>query len=312
MRVTLLAGGVGGSKLADGFQRIVEPGELTVVVNSADDLELFGLEVAPDLDTVLYTLAGIANPDTGWGIAGDTWTALAMLGRYGEPTWFRIGDADLATHVRRTALLRGGATRTQAASDMARALGVPSRVLPMTDDVVRTRLETDAGMLDFQEYFVARRQAPEVRGVRLDGIEGARPSDEVLAALRDTDLIVIAPSNPIVSIGPILSLPGVRDTIASATVPRVAVSPIVAGRALRGPADRMLTSLGHEASALGVARLYIGLVDAFVLDQADRELATAVEELGMRALVTDTVMVSVDDRAALARRILEATEPRRA
>ena len=305
MRVALLAGGVGGSKLADGFQRVLRPGDLTVVVNSGDDLELFGLEVAPDLDTVLYTLAGIANPETGWGIAGDTWTALDMLGRYGEPTWFRIGDADLATHVRRTSLLRAGVTRTEAALDMARALRVPSRILPMTDDVVRTRLETDAGELDFQEYFVARRQQPVVRGVRLAGIESARPSPTVLDALGAAEAIVFAPSNPIVSIGPILALAGIRDAIAGARAPRVAVSPIIAGRALRGPADRMLASLGHEATALGVARLYIGVVDVFVLDEADAGLAGAVEELGMRAVVAPTVMVSEDDRAALARWIVD-------
>ena len=306
MRVALVAGGVGGSKLAHGLQQVLAPGHLSVIVNSGDDLDLWGLEVAPDLDTVLYTLAGIANPDTGWGIAGDTWNALAMLERYGEPAWFRIGDADLATHVRRTALLRQGVTRTQAALDMARALGVPSRVLPMTDQSVRTRVLTDAGELDFQEYFVARRQEPEIRGIRLDGLESARPSPEALEAVRTAEVIVFAPSNPVVSIGPILALPGVREAIAGASVRRVAISPIVAGKALRGPADRMLTSLGHEASALGVARLYAGLVDVFVLDEADRELAPRVGELGMRAHVTDTVMVTPEDRALLARRVLEA------
>ncbi len=305
MRVTLLAGGVGGSKLADGLQRVLPPGDLSVIVNSADDLELFGLEIAPDLDTVLYTLAGIANPETGWGIGGDTWTALGMLGRYGEPTWFRIGDADLATHVRRTALLRAGATRTAAAADMARALGIPSRVLPMTDGVVRTRLDTDEGVLDFQEYFVARRQAPQVRGVRLDGTDEARPTDAVMEALAGAELIVVAPSNPIVSVAPILALRAVREAVATASVPRVAVSPIVAGRALRGPADRMLASLGHEPSALGVARLYTGIVDVFVLDEADRGLTEDVDALGLRAVVAPTVMTTDDDRAALARRVLE-------
>ena len=305
MRVALLAGGVGGSKVADGFQRELAPGDLTVIVNSGDDLELFGLEVAPDLDTVLYTLAGVVNPDTGWGVAGDTWSALEMLGRYGEPTWFRIGDADLATHVRRTSLLRAGWTRTAAAIDMAHALGVPSVVLPMTDGVVRTRLETDAGELDFQEYFVARRQAPEVRAVRFQGVEAAAPSPEVLEALGAAELIVVAPSNPIVSVGPILALPGIRDAMTAGSRPRIAVSPIVAGSALRGPADRMLTSLGHESSALGVARLYAGLVETFVLDDADAALVPQVEALGMRAVAAATVMVDPEDRTALARRILE-------
>ena len=305
MRVTALAGGVGGAKLAHGLQAVLEPGDLSVIVNTGDDLELFGLDVAPDLDTVLYTLAGLANPDTGWGIAGDTWTALEMLGRYGEPTWFRIGDADLATHVRRTALLHAGRTRTEAAADMANALGVPSHLLPMSDDPVRTLLETDAGRLDFQTYFVARGQRDDVRGVILDGIDGARPSEAVLEAIRGADVIVFAPSNPLVSIGPILAVPGVRDAVRRAGAPRVAVSPIVAGRALRGPADRMLASLGHEVTALGVARLYAGLVDVFVVDDADAALIGEIEALGMHAIAAPTVMRTDTDRADLARRLLE-------
>ena len=305
MRVTALAGGVGGAKLAHGLQSVLDPGELSVVINTGDDLEVFGLDVAPDLDTVLYTLAGLANPDTGWGVAGDTWTALEMLGRYGEPTWFRIGDADLATHVRRTALLRAGHTRTAAAVDMARALGVATRLLPMSDDPVRTRVQTDAGLLDFQTYFVARGQRDDVRAIVLDGIDAARPTEAVLTALHDAETIVFAPSNPLVSIGPILAVSGLRDAVERAVVPRLAVSPIVAGRALRGPADRMLASLGHEPTALGVARLYVGLVDAFVLDEADAALASDIEALGMRAVVAPTVMVTDADRAALARRLVE-------
>ena len=305
MRVALLAGGVGGAKLAHGLQAVLEPGELSVIVNTGDDLDVFGLRVSPDLDTVLYTLAGLANPDTGWGVAGDTWTALDMLGRYGEPTWFRIGDADLATHVRRTALLRAGATQTAAALDMTAALGVRSRILPMSDDAVETRLETDAGILDFQEYFVHRGQRDEVRGVILRGIESARLTAAVLDALQAAELVVFAPSNPIVSIGPILALPGARQLVADARVPRVAVSPIVAGRALRGPADRMLASLDHEPTALGVARLYSGLIDVFILDETDAALAPAIEALGMRAVPAPTVMVTDADRADLALRVLD-------
>lgn len=305
MTVTLLAGGTGGAKMAHGFQQVLPPGDLTVIVNVADDTELFGLHVSPDVDTVLYTLAGIANPETGWGVAGDTWTALAMLGRYGGPTWFQIGDADLATHVRRTHLLRDGASLTDATADMATALGVPSRLLPATDDRLRTLLDTDAGELDFQEYFVGRRQEPEVRAARFDGVETARPTDAALDALRDADLIVLAPSNPIVSIGPMLALPGVREALREAAAPKAAISPIIAGRALKGPADRMLASLGHEVTALGVARLYAGVVDTFVLDDADAALAPAVEGLGMDALVLPTVMSTDADRAALARAIME-------
>ena len=309
--MTLLAGGVGGAKLAHGLQQVLAPGALSVVVNTADDFEHFGLHISPDLDTVLYTLAGLANPETGWGIAGDTWTALEMLGRYGEPTWFRIGDADLATHVRRTALLRAGRSPTQAAAEMARPLGVATALLPMSDERVATRVETDAGTLDFQEYFVRRQQRDEVRGIVLSGIEDARATPEVVTAITDANLIVFAPSNPFVSIGPILALPGVRQLITDARTPCVAVSPIVAGRALKGPADRMLASLGHEPSAAGVARLYIGLVDVFVLDEADRELAPAVEGLGMQAVVTQTVMVRDEDRAALGRSVVDAAGVRR-
>lgn len=309
MRVTLLAGGTGGARLAHGFQQVLPPGDLTVIVNVGDDTELFGLHVSPDLDSVLYTLAGMLNPETGWGVAGDTWTALRILGRYGEPTWFRVGDADLATHVRRTRLLRAGATLTDATQAMAEALGVPGRILPATDDPLRTMLGTDQGELEFQDYFVGRRQEPEVRSIRLAGIEVARPTEEVLVALDTADLLVIAPSNPLVSVGPILALPGIREAFAAAGdrgVPRVAVSPIIGGRALKGPADRMLISLGHESSAVGVARIYAGLIDRFVLDEADASLGAAVEALGMAARALPTIMGSDDDRASLARALLPA------
>ena len=309
MKVTLLAGGTGGAKLAHGFQQVLAPGELTVIVNVADDTELHGLRVSPDVDTVLYTLAGLANAETGWGVSGDTWTALHMLGRYGEPTWFRVGDADLATHVRRGHLLAGGASLTDATQSMAEALGVPSHILPATDDPVRTILQTDAGELEFQDYFVRLRQEPEVHSVRFDGIDGARPTDEVRIALDSAELIVIAPSNPIVSVEPILALPGMRQAIRSAGergTRRLAISPIIAGAALKGPADRMLASLGHESSALGVARMYAGLIDAFVIDEADAELAPSVEQLGMEAVVLRTVMRRDADRAALALALLPA------
>jgi LPPG:FO 2-phospho-L-lactate transferase len=303
-RVTLLAGGVGGAKMAHGFQQVLAAGELTVVVNVADDFELFGLHISPDLDTVMYTLAGLADAGTGWGIAGDTHHALEMLGRLGGPTWFSIGDRDLATHVRRTQLRRGGHSLTDVTDALRTALDVPSIALPATDQPVRTTVQTDAGELDFQTYFVARGQRDEVRGVRFDGLPGAAPTAAALDALRDAELVVLAPSNPLVSIGPVLELPGVRAAVAAAR--SVAVSPIVAGRALKGPADRMLVSLGHEATARGVARLYAGLVDAFVLDEADAAQAAEVEALGMRAVVLPTVMRSDADRATLAQQILDA------
>jgi LPPG:FO 2-phospho-L-lactate transferase len=302
--VALLAGGTGGAKMAHGLQQVLPPGDLSVIVNVADDTELFGLHVSPDIDSIVYTLAGILNEETGWGVAGDTWTALDMLGRYGEPTWFRIGDADLATHVRRSHLLRDGATLTDATAAMASALRVQSRILPATDDRIRTILDTDAGTLEFQEYFVGRRQEPAVRGVRIEGIGAARPSPAVVEAIREAEAIVLAPSNPLVSIGPILAIPGVRDAISASAAKRIAVSPIVAGRALKGPADRMLASLGHETTAVGVARMYTAVVDTFVLDEADAALAPSVEGLGMRPLVLPTVMRDHTDRARLARALL--------
>jgi len=305
MRVTLLAGGVGGAKMAHGLQQALAPGELTTIVNVADDFDLLGLQISPDLDTVMYTLAGLANAETGWGLAAETWTALAMLERYAVPTWFRIGDGDLATHVRRTGLLRDGLSLTDATRSMSGALGVPSVVLPASDDRLRTIVQTDDGELDFQTYFVRRQQEPDVRGIRLDGIDGARPTASALDAVGTADLIVIGPSNPLVSIGPILELSGMRQAVIDAPATVVAVSPIIAGRALKGPADRMLASLGHEQSAVGVARIYAGLADRFVLDEADAALAPQVEELGMEVAVLPTVMRSDEDRANLARGILD-------
>ena len=308
MKVTLLAGGTGGAKLAHGLQAVLPPGDLTVVVNVGDDAEHHGLLVCPDLDTVMYTLAGLANREQGWGVAGDTFTAMALLGRYGADTWFRIGDADLATHVRRAHLMAGGASLTDATKAMASALGVPSQLIPATDNRLRTRLATDAGDLDFQAYFVERRQRDEVRAVRFEGVDAARPSPAALVALATADLVVIGPSNPIVSIGPILAIPGMREALVAAPAPRIGVSGIVAGKALRGPADRMLTSLGHESSALGVARLYQGLVERFVIDEADAALGPAIEGLGMAVSILPTVMRDDDDRAQLARALVELGE----
>jgi LPPG:FO 2-phospho-L-lactate transferase len=304
MKVTLLAGGTGGAKLAHGFQMVLPPGDLTVIVNVADDAEHHGLLVCPDLDTIMYTLAGIANRQQGWGVAGDTFTAMTQLTRYGAETWFRIGDADLATDVRRAHLMAGGASLTDATAVMAASLGVPSRLVPATNDRLRTRLTTDAGELDFQAYFVQRKQRDEVRAVRFEGADAARPSPAALVALATAELVVIGPSNPIVSIGPILAVPGMREALIASPAPRIGVSGIVAGKALRGPADRMLTTLGHESSARGVARLYEGLLGQFVIDEQDEALAPAIEALGMGVSVLPTVMQNDDDRASLARALV--------
>jgi LPPG:FO 2-phospho-L-lactate transferase len=305
MRVCALAGGVGGAKLAAGLQQALAPGDLTVVVNTADDFELWGLRICPDLDTVMYTLAGISNPETGWGLAGESFDALEMLARYGEEIWFKLGDRDLATHVLRTARLRAGETLTAVTAGLSGSLGVTSAVLPMSDEEVSTVLKTPAGLLEFQEYFVRRAQRDEVLGVELRGIEYARPTGTVLEAVGEADVVVFCPSNPVVSVGPILALPGMREALASASAPKVAVSPIVGGRALKGPADRMLASLGHEVSAAGVAAMYEGLVDAMVIDRADEDERAGIERLGMRALATDAVMRGEEDRARLAREVVE-------
>jgi len=303
MRIVVLAGGVGGARMAEGFARAVPPQDLTVIVNTGDDFEWHGLVVCPDLDTVMYTLAGIANPETGWGIRGDTWGALEMLGQYGGETWFRVGDRDLATHVYRTFLLRQGLRLSEVTARLRRALRVEVAIWPMSDEPVRTIVDTEEGPLPFQDYFVRRGCQPRVRGFRWEGLEGARLSPEAQAALEKADLVVIAPSNPYVSIGPILALPGVRELLQDRTV--VAVSPIIGGQALKGPAAKMMAELGEAPSALGVARCYRSFLDGFVLDRADAALAPAVEAMGIRPLVTDIRILDPAARLRLAEEILQ-------
>jgi LPPG:FO 2-phospho-L-lactate transferase len=307
-RVVELAGGVGGAKLAEGLQAVV--GErLTVIVNTADDTERHGLLVSADHDTVMYTLAGLENPEFGWGLAGDSWTVMHALERYGEEGWFRLGDLDLATHIVRTDRIGRGGRLTDVLVGLQASLGVRATILPMADEPVRTEVRTDDGWLAFQDYFVRLRQAPDVRGVRFVGIEAARPTVEVVAALAAADVVVVAPSNPIVSVGPILAVPGMPELLSAARdrgARIVAVSGIIGGKALKGPADRMLASLGHEPSALGVARGYAGLIDTFVLDTVDFALAPAVEALGIRTVVTDTIMTDDASRARLAHDVLAA------
>jgi len=308
-RVVALAGGVGGAKLALGLQLVLPAGDLSVVVNTGDDQEFHGLLVCPDHDTVLYTLAGLADRERGWGLAGETWAAAGQLARLGEPAWFQLGDRDLALHVHRTHRLRDGERLTTVALDVAARLGVATRILPMSDAPVRTRVRTADGWLAFQDWFVRLRSEPAVLEVAFEGAERAQATPEVTAALAGAEAIAICPSNPLVSIAPILAVPGVRDAIAGARargVRMTAVSPIVGGRALRGPADRMLAALGEEVSALGVARRYTGLVDALVIDVVDAALAPAIERLGIRAVVAPCVMTDDASRAALARVVLGA------
>lgn len=303
--IVALAGGVGGAKLAHGLALARPPEELTVIVNTGDDFDLYGLRIAPDADTVLYTLADIANPATGWGIAGDTSATLDMLRRYGDEGWFQLGDRDFATHILRTARLRAGETPTAVLRQFTRALGVKATLLPMTDDPVATVVETPEGALAFQEYFVHRHHADDVRGVAFAGIASAQIPDQVRSAIASAQAILFCPSNPVVSIGPILAVPGLRDLLRASGAPRVAVSPIVGGQALRGPADRMLAGLGVEVSAYGVATMYRDVIQGMVIDHIDASLAPRIEALGMRALVTKTVMRDPADRARLAEEVTE-------
>jgi LPPG:FO 2-phospho-L-lactate transferase len=317
----VLAGGYGGAKLSHGLALAsaarVGRGQplldLSVVVNSGDDLELHGLSICPDLDTVMYTLAGLANDETGWGVRDETWSVAAMLARYGSETWFALGDRDMATHIRRTQLLREGRRLTEVTRELAGRLGVTARLLPMTEARVRTELRTPDGWLEFQDYFVRRGQRDAVLEIRRQGIEAACATDEVLAAIAEARLIVIAPSNPFVSVGTILALPGMLEALLAARAPVVAVSPVVGGRALRGPADRMLVSLGGEASATGFVThyrdRYPGLVDAFVVDAVDAAEAEALRAGGVAVETLDTVMRSHADRRRLAEALLAAHLP---
>lgn len=301
--VVALAGGVGGAKLAHGLAQVLSPEQLTIVVNTGDDFEHLGLSISPDLDTVMYALAGVANPTTGWGRADEGWRFMEALRGYGGPGWFNLGDRDLATHVWRSNRLRQGETLSEATAALCQALGIRHTVVPMTDDRVRTVVDTDEGELAFQEYFVARRCEPRANAIRFVGAHTAAPSPVAARALAAADLIVICPSNPFLSIDPILAVPGVRAAVASR--PTIAVSPIVGGQAIKGPAAKLLGELGHDASALSVARYFVGLADAFVLDTVDAELAPAVNALGLKAVVADSVMRSDADRAALAQVVLE-------
>jgi LPPG:FO 2-phospho-L-lactate transferase len=304
--VVLLAGGVGGAKLAHGLAAHLAE-RLAVVVNTADDLERHGLAIWPDHDTVMYTLAALDDRQRGWGLRDETWHVMDELRRLGQDAWFALGDRDIATHLIRTELLRDGTRPTEAARRLQAALGIAPRILPMTDDPVRTRVRSDDRWLDFQEYFVRRHQEPEVHEVVFEGADAARATWEVTTALTASRAILVAPSNPIVSVAPILAVPGLRDALDGARrrgTRVVAVSGIVGGRALKGPADRMLASLGHEPSALGVARLYAHWVDAFVIDRADEALAPQIESLGLQVTVTDTIMSDDAARARLAGEML--------
>ncbi len=305
--VLALSGGVGGAKLALGLARVLLPGRLTVVANTGDDFEHLGLHVAPDLDTLTYVLAGLDNTQTGWGRRDETWSFMAALEELGGETWFRLGDRDLAMHVERTRRLKAGETLSGIAAELARRLGIGSRILPMTDDKVRTRVETREGVLDFQRYFVGRQCAPEVTGFVFEGAEQAAPHPDVVAALRDPDLraVIICPSNPFISVDPILALPGLRAALAAAAAPVIAVSPIIAGHAVKGPTAKMMAELGLAVDPLTVAEHYQGIIDGYVMDTADSQMAAMLD---LPVETTRTLMQSVADREALAHTVLGFAE----
>lgn len=300
--VLALAGGVGGAKLARGLAAALDPGRLAIAVNTGDDFEHLGLPVSPDLDTVMYTLAGRANPETGWGVAGETWSFMAALADLGGETWFRLGDRDLATHILRRRMLADGRTLSEATAALCAALGIRHRIVPMSDSPVRTVVETDEGALPFQDYFVRRRCEPLVSGFRFAGIGEAAPAPDFAAALADAALeaVVICPSNPYVSVDPIVGLADVAAFLEHRSVPVVAISPIVGGAAIKGPAAKMMGELGAEVSALGIARHYGARIDGMVIDTVDAALAGEIRALGIAVRVAPTVMRDTDDSRALA------------
>ena len=306
--VVALAGGVGAARFLDGLTRVLAPERVFVIGNTADDAEIHGLNISPDLDTVTYTLAGLADPRRGWGIRGDTFRCLEALGRLGTETWFQLGDRDLATHLYRTNRLRQGVKLTEVAAEIAAALGVRSRIVPMSDDRIRTRICTPAGELEFQVYFVKRRARDKVLNVRFEGAAEASPAPGIIEAISGADAIILCPSNPFISIGPILAVPGIRDSLRRKRDRVLAISPIVGGRALKGPAAHMMKSMRLRPAAAEVARLYADFVGLFVLDEVDREQAGTVEKLGMRAVVTNTVMRGLREKKSLARIVVRKLE----
>lgn len=303
-KVVLLAGGVGGAKMAEGLDGLDDI-DLAIIGNVADDAEFHGLWVSPDIDTVTYTLADRIDRKQGWGVADESHRALSVLAELGKDAWMTLGDRDFGLHIYRTERIRNGDRRSEIAADVAKAFGVKSRILLPTDDIIQTQIKTDAGWMSFQEYFVREACRPEVQDIRFEGAEKAQATPEALAAIDEAELIVIAPSNPLVSIAPILSVSGLKEALQAAAAPKIAVSPIIAGKVVKGPADRMMASLGLEATALGVARHYADLADAIIIDRQDAALEEPVEALGLRCIVDDILMKNREDKTRLARLVVD-------
>ncbi len=304
-RITALAGGVGGAKLLLGFSKIHPASSLSAIINTGDDSIFHGLYVCPDLDTVMYTLAGLSDPFTGWGIAGDTRAVLNQLNIYGRPTWFTLGDRDVATHICRTEMLNNGYTLSDVVGFLAKRLGVAVNLFPMSDNIVQTKVATEEGLLNLEDYFVRLKTQPVVKNVQFEGAETAQMSYGFLDALQKSELLVFCPSNPIISINPILAVGSARTQIKNFSGLRVAVSPIVGGKAIRGPAAKMMEELGYESSAFSVAQMYQDLCDVFVIDNADKGYVQLIQELGLRVLCTNTIMLELEDKIRLAQEILD-------
>jgi LPPG:FO 2-phospho-L-lactate transferase len=308
MKIAALAGGVGAAKFLAGLVKIVDPEALTVIVNTGDDFQWMGLYICPDLDTITYTLSGMANPATGWGVRDDTFCCLERLEKLGCDTWFRLGDRDLATHLYRTHRLQCGWGLTELTRNLADQNGIRLSILPMTDSPVPTHLDTDEGRLPFQDYFVRRRCAPQVRGLSFEGIDRAEPAPGVLQAIREAQAIIVCPSNPFISISPILAVPGIRDALLDSSAVTAAISPIIAGRAVKGPTAAMMLQLGIEVTAVGVAGMYRDLADIFVIDRQDESLVPRLSGMGLRVCVTSTLMDTPESSVALARAVLRSLQ----
>jgi len=306
--IVVFTGGTGGAKLVQGLQQVLAPDLLTVIVNTGDDLDWWGLHVSPDIDSVLYALAGLLSSDRGWGVEGDSFRCLDRMKQLGAPSWFSLGDLDLATHLTRTAILRGGKSLSDATAELAAKFGVRARVLPMSDDRVATMLDTEKGTLTFQEYFVRERHQVDVRRVRFEGADHSRPAPGVIESIERAEAIIFAPSNPVTSIGPILAVPGIRDALRRAAAPIVAVSPIVGGAAVSGPAGKLMEMIGWPCSIAGVAKAYQDFLDVLVVDEADEHEAERLRSDSLRVESTRTIMRSIEDKRALARFALGACE----
>jgi len=305
-RIVALAGGVGAAKLLRGLTRLVHKDELVIIANTGDDTEIHGLHVSPDLDTIMYTLAGIIDEAKGWGIANDTFNCLEMLDKLKQETWFKLGDKDFATHITRTQMLKRGMTLSETTIQLCRTLKISAKLIPMSNDPVRTKIISHNLCLDFQEYFVKRGTKDEVTSIIFEGAQKAKPAPNVLKALKEAERVVICPSNPLLSISPILSIPAIWNELKNSRAYVVGVSPIVGGKALKGPADRIMSSMGHEASAYGVAKFYEGFLDHFIIDNADTFDKERIEKLGVKVTVTDTIMRSLEESIHLAKVILDA------